>query len=166
MRKSSLTAKQHPKIEATCSARSEYLMPLLFIALGAVCLWQSQGMSELGSIFPITIAIVTILSGVLRIGQLLLRGVVSNTERQKGSTVRRILIVFAMAAWALIMPWAGFLVTGLASFFILMLIAQYESWTTKRIVSHLLTGIILVGFFYILFALLLNVPLPLGRWWI
>lgn len=157
--------KTVPKVQAACSARSEYLMPLLFIALGAACLWQSQGMSQLGSIFPITIAIVTMLAGALRIGQLMISGVISNTERETGSTLRRVLLVLTMTAWALAMPWVGFLLTGLVSFVILMAVAQYEQWTRKRLISHLLTGVLLVAFFYTLFALLLNVPLPLGRWW-
>ncbi|XKH58989.1 tripartite tricarboxylate transporter TctB family protein [Halomonas sediminis] len=157
--------KELPKVQAACSARSEFLMPVLFIAIGGICLWQSQGMSQLGAIFPVTIAIVTIVSGLLRLGQLMLRGVSSNTERERGSTPRRVLMVLAMAAWAFIMPWAGFLLAGLVSFVTLMMIAQYKPWTPRRLMGHLISGILLVAFFYGLFALLLNVPLPVGRWW-
>lgn len=159
-------SKALPKLQASCSARSEFLMPLLFIGIGGVCLWQSQDMSQLGAIFPVTIAIVVIIAGLLRLAQLVVRGVLSNTERDKGSTPRRVLLVVVMTAWALVMPWAGFLLTGLASFVTLMMIAQYEAWTPRRLMGHLLTGVVLVAFFYALFALLLNVPLPLGRWWV
>ena len=69
-----------------------------------------------------------------------------------------------MTAWALAI-WAGFLLAGLASFVSLMMVAQYQPWTTRRLIGHLLTGAVLVAFFYGLFALLLNVPLPTGRWW-
>lgn len=157
--------KSLPKIDVACSARSEFLMPLLFIAIGGVCLWQSQNMSQLGATFPVTIAIVVIIAGVMRLVQLVVRGVSSNVEKDQGSTLRRILLVLAMTTWALIMPWAGFLLSGLASFITLMMIAQYEVWTPRRLIGHLLTGVVLVAFFYALFALLLNVPLPLGRWW-
>ena len=61
-------------------------MPLLFIGIGGVCLWQSQDMSQLGAIFPVTIAIVVIVAGLLRLAQLVMRGVLSNTERDTGST--------------------------------------------------------------------------------
>jgi len=158
-------SKTLPRLQASCSARSEFLMPLLFIGIGAVCLWHSQDMSQLGAIFPITIAIVVIVAGLLRLGQLVVHGVLSNTERDKGSTPRRVLLVAMMTVWALVMPWAGFLLTGLASFVGLMVVAQYRSWTPRRLIGHLLTGALLVAFFYGLFALLLNVPLPLGRWW-
>ncbi|SDN45329.1 tripartite tricarboxylate transporter TctB family protein [Vreelandella arcis] len=158
-------SKTLPGIQAACSARSEFLMPMLFIAIGGICLWQSQDMSQLGAIFPVTIAIVTIFSGVLRLGQLIMRGVSSNTERDRGSTPRRVLLVLAMTVWALIMPWAGFLLAGLVSFVTLMMIAQYRPWTPRRLIGHLISGIVLVACFYGLFALLLNVPLPVGRWW-
>lgn len=158
--------KAFPKIEAACSARSEFLMPLLFVAIGGVCLWQSQNMSPLGATFPVTIAIVIIIAGALRLVQLVVRGVSSSVEKDRGSIPRRVLLVLAMAVWALIMPWAGFLLSGLASFVTLMMIAQYEVWTPRRLIGHLLTGVVLVAFFYALFALLLNVPLPLGRWWV
>ncbi|MGE6607293.1 tripartite tricarboxylate transporter TctB family protein [Halomonas sp. NPDC076908] len=158
-------SKALSKLQASCSARSEFLMPLLFISIGGMCLWKSQDMSQMGAIFPVTIAIVVVVAGVLRLAQLMVRGVLSNTERDKGSTPRRVLMVVVMTIWALVMPWAGFLLTGLASFVSLMMVAQYQPWTTRRLSGHLVTGALLVAFFYGLFALLLNVPLPLGRWW-
>lgn len=154
------------QIQAACSARSEFLLPLLFIAVGGVCLWQARDMSQLGAVFPSTIAVVTLAAAVLRLGQLAIRGVCSNLERQRGSTPRRVLLVLAMTTWALLMPWAGFLLAGLASFVTLMFIAQHEHWTLRRLSGHLLTGAVLVGCFYGLFAMLLNVPLPVGRWWV
>ncbi|CAM0553878.1 hypothetical protein EHLJMEHL_03970 [Vreelandella titanicae] len=165
MTKALSRSKAQPGIQAACSAHSEFVMPTVFIAIGGVCLWQSQGMSQLGATFPVTIAIVIIVSGGLRLGQLMIRGVANNTERDRGSTPRRILLVLAMAVWAFIMPWAGFPLAGLASFVTLMMIAQYKPWTPRRLIGHLISGILLVAFFYGLFAFLLNVPLPVGRWW-
>ena len=69
-----------------------------------------------------------------------------------------------MLAWALALPWLGFLLTGLASFVGLMVVAQYRRWSPRRLAGHLATGAVLVAFFYALFALVLNVPLPAGRW--
>lgn len=152
------------EIQAACSRRAEYLLPLLFIAVGALCLWQARGMSQLGAVFPVTIALLMMLASVLRLGQLALHVVRDNVQRERASTPRRVLLVAAMAAWALLMPWAGFLLAGLASFFTLMAIAQHEPWSRRRLAGHLVTGVILVGCFYALFALLLNVPLPVGRW--
>lgn len=154
------------KIQAACSTRSEFLLPLLFIAVSGICLWQASDMSQLGAVFPSTIAVITLTAAVMRLGQLMIRGVRSNVERQRGSTPRRVLLVLAMTAWALIMPGAGFLLAGLASFAALMFIAQHEHWTLRRLSGHLMTGAVLVGCFYGLFAMLLNVPLPVGRWWV
>ena len=152
------------ELQAACSRRAEYLLPLLFIAVGMVCVWQARDMSQLGAVFPVTIALVMMLSGVLRLGQLALHRVLDNVQRGRGSTPRRVLLVAAMTVWTLLLPWAGFLLTGLVSFFTLMTIAQHEPWTPRRLVGHLATGVFLVGCFYGLFAILLNVPLPVGRW--
>lgn len=153
------------KIQASCSSLSEFLLPLLFIILSVVFIWKAQDMSPLGGVFPTTIAVVTFVSALLRIAFLWLRGVHSNPERDKGSVSRRVLLVVTMTVWALMMPWAGFVLTGLASFVSLMLIAQHDYWDTRRMLTYLVAGAVLVGLFYGLFALLLNVPLPVGRWW-
>jgi putative tricarboxylic transport membrane protein len=160
-----MTKVSPPRLQAACSVRSEYLLPLLFIVMSGIGIWKAQGMSQLGAIFPTTIAVVTLIVSVLRLGQLVLRGVFRNAERRRGSTPRRVLLVMAMAIWALIMPWVGFLLAGLASFVTLMLIAQHESWTLRRLTGHLLTAVALVACCYGLFAVLLNVPLPVGKWW-
>jgi len=154
------------KVQAECSGRAEFLMPALFMTVSVICLWQTRDMSQLGAVFPATIAVVILMAGVLRLVQLMLRGVQGNAQRTRGSTPRRLLLVVAMVAWALAMPWIGFLTAGLTSFFLLMMIAQHGGWTSRRLLAHLAIGAILVAFFYGLFALLLHVPLPVGRWWL
>ena len=172
----SAAGKKKHAIQASCSRTSEYLLPTLFVAGAALCLWETREMSQLGAVFPAVISLVVIVAGLLRLGQLGLRGVVANHERgsdsssdpssdpSAGSTPRRLALVGIMLAWALALPWLGFLLTGLASFVGLMVVAQYRRWHPRRLAGHLATGAVLVAFFYALFALVLNVPLPAGRW--
>lgn len=172
----SAAGKKKHAIQASCSRASEYLLPTLFVAGAALCLWETREMSQLGAVFPAVISLVVIVAGLLRLGQLGLRGVVANHERgsdsgsdpssdsSSRSTPRRLALVGIMLAWALALPWLGFLLTGLASFVGLMVVAQYRRWHPRRLAGHLLTGAVLVAFFYALFALVLNVPLPAGRW--
>ena len=174
----SAAGKKKHAIQASCSRASEYLLPTLFVAGAALCLWETREMSQLGAVFPAVISLVVIVAGLLRLGQLGLRGVVANHERGSdsssdpssdpsagsGSTPRRLALVGIMLAWALALPWLGFLLTGLASFVGLMVVAQYRRWHPRRLAGYLLTGAVLVAFFYALFALVLNVPLPAGRW--
>ncbi|MAR73636.1 MULTISPECIES: tripartite tricarboxylate transporter TctB family protein [unclassified Halomonas] len=174
----SAAGKKKHAIQASCSRASEYLLPTLFVAGAALCLWETREMSQLGAVFPAVISLVVIVAGLLRLGQLGLRGVVANHERGSdsssdpssdpsagsGSTPRRLALVGIMLAWALALPWLGFLLTGLASFVGLMVVAQYRRWHPRRLAGYLLTGAVLVAFFYVLFALVLNVPLPAGRW--
>ncbi len=172
----SAAGKKKHAIQASCSRASEYLLPTLFVAGAALCLWETREISQLGAVFPAVISLVVIAAGLLRLGQLGLRGVVANHERgsdsssdpssdpSAGSTPRRLALVGIMLAWALALPWLGFLLTGLASFVGLMVVAQYRRWHPRRLAGHLATGAVLVAFFYALFALVLNVPLPAGRW--
>ena len=67
-----------------------------------------------------------------------------------------------MLASTALMPWLGFLISGLAAFISIMFIAMYDPWTRLRVfVYPLVCGAVVLGF-YFLFAELLLVPLPVG----
>ncbi|MCA0975184.1 tripartite tricarboxylate transporter TctB family protein [Halomonas denitrificans] len=151
-------------VPAARSRASEVLLPVLFMAGAGLCLWETRQMSQLGAVFPAVISAGVMVAAALRLAQLLLRGVIEGSPAGGGSRPRRLALVGVMSVWALALPWLGFLLTGLGSFVALMAVAQYQQWTRKRLAGHLLAGCLLVAFFYVLFAVVLNVPLPTGRW--
>ncbi|NNF47274.1 MAG: hypothetical protein HKN69_10925, partial [Desulfofustis sp.] len=78
------------------------------------------------------------------------------------STIRRVALVAAMLAGCLAMPWLGFLIPGIITFFLLMFIAMYDEWSMKRKILYPLVAVAIVVSFYTLFGNLLQVPLPVG----
>ena len=45
------------------------------------------------------------------------------------------------------------------------MLSHYHAWTPKRIAGYALVLLLIIGLFYGLFAILLNVPLPVGLLW-
>lgn len=159
-----ISIKEQRVIKAFWSRRCEFLLPVIFIACAAFSLWEARNMSQLGAVFPVVISAVIMVAGIARLIQLSLHSVMTTSPSSRGSTPRRAMLVVVMLGWAVTLPWLGFLVSSLVSFVALMLIAQYQRWYPRRLAGHLLVGACLVGCFYALFALLLNVPLPSGTW--
>ncbi len=136
----------------------------LFVLLAAVSLWDTTNMMDSDSyVFPRAIAIsLIVFSIILIIWNLTHPDLAKQQQPQKESTVRRVLLVVMMLLSCLAMPWLGFLVSGVITFGLLMLISMYHKWNTKnRIIYPLIAVAIVVGF-YTLFSKVLLVPLPVG----
>ena len=69
-----------------------------------------------------------------------------------------------MIAAALLMPFLGFLATGMLTFAVILLAAMYDPWTPYRLIVYPISGAVIVAGFYLLFSKLLKVPLPEGTW--
>ena len=140
------------------------VMACLFILLAAVSLWDTTTMLDSDSyVFPRAIAIAMILFCLILIVWNLLKPVAEKKEAPTAaSTIRRILLVSVMLLSCAFMPWLGFLISGFATFFLLMLVAMYDEWTPKRKLIYPLIAASVVAGFYTLFSKLLLVPLPVG----
>ena len=136
----------------------------VFILIAAIALWDTTTMVDADSyVFPRAVAIAMIVFCLLLIAWNLIRlGPNGDAPIQGASTVRRVGLVIGMLVSTALMPWLGFLVSGLAAFVSIMLIAMYDPWTRFRtLVYPLVCAAVVVGF-YFLFAELLLVPLPVG----
>jgi putative tricarboxylic transport membrane protein len=139
------------------------LFAIIFSLLGLWVLWQTAGMSDLGSVFPRTVAIVMILCSLGLIARTLLAGKTAEVRRgQEESMARRAVLVVAMLAWILLLPILGFIVASLLGFLALTVVANYDPWTPRLAGIYVLSALVIVGAFYAVFALGLNVPLPRG----
>ncbi len=137
----------------------------LLVLFGAVVIWETTTYVDFDSaVFPRTAAIAMVLFCLLYI-VLWLAGLIAPRaeETEPGSWPRRIALVASMLATALAMPWLGFVPSALLSFAALTIIAMYEPWTGRRAAIYALVGIAVVIGFYVLFALVLRVPLPAGQ---
>ncbi len=143
-------------------------MAALFVALGAIVIWDTTTYTDADSyVFPHTIAIVMIALSILLVLQWLLGR--SPSEQDPGiagakSVPRRLALFATMLAAALLMPFLGFLGTGLIAFGAIMLTAMWDPWTPYRFVVYPVAGAVIVAGFYLLFARVLQVPLPEGSW--
>jgi putative tricarboxylic transport membrane protein len=141
------------------------LFAVIFSLLGLWVLWQTAGMSELGSVFPRTVAIVMILCSLGLIARALLAGKTAAEagRGQEESMARRAMLVVAMLAWILLLPVLGFVLASILGFLALTAVANYDPWTPRLAGIYALSALIIVGAFYAVFALALNVPLPRGN---
>jgi len=140
------------------------VMACLFIIIAAISLWDTTHMMDSDSyVFPRAIAIAMILLSLTLIVWNLLKPVVTKQMAATGaSTIRRLSLVVVMLLSCALMPWLGFLISGFATFILLMLVAMYDKWTPKKKLIYPLIAVSVVVGFYVLFSKLLLVPLPVG----
>lgn len=143
---------------------SSIVMACLFIFVAVVFLWDTTNMLDSDSyVFPRAVAIAMIVFSLLLIVWHVVKPRKTAGEPLPGaSTVRRVALVAAMLTGCAAMPWLGFLIPGIVSFFALMYIAMYDRWTPKRMVLYPIMAVAIVVGFYTLFGNLLQVPLPVG----
>jgi hypothetical protein len=141
------------------------VLAVLFIGVGAWVLLEARDLSALGSVFPRTIAVALILLSLLLIGQNLRRPRAVQAQSGPagaGSTPRRLALVAVMAGWSVLLPAIGFFVSSIAAFIALLLIAEYERWTARRMIAYGAIALLVVAAFYVLLRDVLLIPLPRG----
>ena len=143
---------------------SSIVMACLFIFMAVVFLWDTTNMLDSdSSVFPRAVAIAMIvLSILLIIWHLIKPRKKGESVPEEASTTRRVALVAAMLAGCVAMPWLGFLIPGIITFFLLMFIAMYDEWSMKRKILYPLIAVAIVVGFYTLFGNILQVPLPVG----
>ena len=138
-------------------------MACLFILLAVVFIWDTTAMLDSDSyVFPRAVAIAMIVFSLALIVWHLVKPRRGPGESTAASTPRRVALVATMLAGCLAMPWLGFLIPGMLTFGLLMLIAMYDRWSVKAMILYPIVAIAIVVGFYTLFGNLLQVPLPVG----
>jgi hypothetical protein len=140
------------------------LMAVVFILVAAFALWDTTNMADSDSyVFPSAVAIAMILFSIALIIWNLIYPSGGNGETMPGaSTPRRVALVAAMLISTALMPYLGFLISGVAAFAAIMLVAMYDPWTRYRKIVYPLVCVGVVLGFYTMFAKVLLVPLPAG----
>jgi len=136
----------------------------IFIILAAVSLWDTTHMLDSDSyVFPRAIAIALIVFSISLIVWNLAHPDIAQQQRpQNESTVRRMLLIIIMLLSCFSMPWLGFLISGVITFALLMVVAMYHEWDARKRIIYPLIAIAIVVGFYTLFSRVLQVPLPTG----
>lgn len=128
------------------------------LALGGYALWEAQSMSVFGAIFPQLAGGGMVLGAVL----LALRAVIWTpaVPADTATILRPLLMLAALAGWAILLPITGFVATSVVGAGLCMLIAQQHSVPARTLALQFagLCGLVLLV--ALLFGRLLNVPLP------
>ena len=134
-----------------------------FAALGTYAVSGSLAMTPLGAIFPRTIGgILVVLALVQAVRCLTGHGGASALEDgdRGGSAWRRAALAAVMLVWVIAFPRLGFVVTSLAAASALMLIAEFDTLTPRRLAVRLLLVAAMVAAFYWLMVSVLYIPMP------
>jgi hypothetical protein len=132
---------------------------VVFIAIGAAALWHAGEFSMLGAVFPRGIGGLLIALGVAYL-VLFALGRTRAVAPLEGSLVRRVGVAGVMLGWAFALVPLGFLGSSALAFVLLLAIANHERWTARRLLLYPLSGALLLGGLYVLFKIVLLVPLP------
>jgi len=144
------------------------IMCALLILVGVAALWDTARMVDSDSyVYPRAVAALMIIFCLFYIGRALImppkvqtESLEAETAQRGGSTPRRVALVAALFGSAFIMPYVGFLISGLVTFGVLMLISMYDPWTKFRKIVFPLVGAAIVLGFHFLFKVVFMVPLP------
>ena len=137
---------------------------LAFSVLGGFALYFTDDMSTLGAVFPQTIASALIIFSLAYITQNLVSPGSVHPVSGEGSWARRGLLIAVMLVWVLSLNWLGFIAAGVLGFIGMILVGNYDAWSLRRVLVYALVSALIIGGFYTLFAVVLNVPLPPPRW--
>jgi len=137
-----------------------FIVSAFFIIAGIITLYDTISYSDLDSkVFPRAAAIVLIICA----GASLVFGLIKPTAEEgfgHGSWWRRILLVVTMLISCFAMPYLGFLGASTIAFIGGLIAAMHDQWTTKKLLLYWGSGALIMIAFYVLFKMVLQVPLP------
>ncbi len=137
-----------------------FIVSAFFIIAGIVTLYDTMSYSDIDSkAFPRAAAIVLIICASVS----LIYGLIKPTAEEgfgQGSWWRRILLVLTMLTSCVAMPYLGFLGASTIAFAGGLISAMHDQWTTKRLLLYWGSGALIMIAFYVLFKMILQVPLP------
>lgn len=131
----------------------------LMIGVGAAAFWAAADYSALGSVFPRTIGGMLVVLGIVYL-ILVATGRTRRAAATGGSHLRRGGVAIVMLAWGFALVPLGFLASSAAAAAALLMVANYGRWTLRKALIYGGSCAAVLAAFYVLFKLVLLVPLP------
>jgi Ca2+/Na+ antiporter len=129
------------------------------LALGVAVWFAAADYSDLGAVFPRTIAALLVVCSAAYLIAFAL-GRTRAGGALAGSLPRRAGVALVMLVWAFTLDKAGFLPSSAVAMALLALLSQHEGWPVRRVLGSAVgLAVVLLGM-WALFALALRVPLP------
>lgn len=150
----------HHKDRATNS-----IAGMVFAALGALVIWQSQQFESSGSVTPIFIGTVLILlSAALILTAYLAPHQIPAIKKPEGAVSRRFIAGLIIALWVALLPLLGFVVTSIIAFLaISRTVPSEDTWHLRTYLIRGLIGAVIVILFWFTLTTYLGIALPQAR---
>ena len=143
--------------------KTSFISGICLVLLSLLLFYETSSLSPFGSVFPyaITTALL-ILSVILIFRSFKLEIKVIN---EKVSFIKIPLLIITFFAWIYFLERAGFILSSLFFFNILILINTGFTTPFKKIILYIIFGSVFIFLLYFSFKNLLMVPLPDGTWY-
>ena len=148
------------ELQQTTISIGSFIVSAFFIIVGIVTLYDTMSYSDIDSkVFPRASAIVLIICASAS----LIYGLIKPTVEEgfgHGTWWRRLLLVVTMLMSCFAMPYLGFLAASSIAFIGGLIAAMHDQWTKKKLLLYWGSGALIMIGFYVLFKIVLQVPLP------
>ena len=139
-----------------------FISGIFFVILSLILFYEASTLSPFGAVFPYAMTtILTILSIILIVRSFKFEIKVIN---QTISFVKIILLIVVFFMWIYFLERAGFVISSLVSFNLIVLINSGLNLSLKKILIYMILGSSFILLLYFGFKNLLLVPLPEGLW--
>ena len=141
---------------------TSFISGICFIILSIILFHEANQLSPFASVFPYAITSVLVLLSIL----LIIRSIKVNFKVEKDAvdTLKIVLLCIVFFVWIYFLERAGFILTSLIAFNLLILINTGLNMSIKKIIIYMISGSIFILVLYLGFKTLLLVPLPEGLW--
>ena len=142
--------------------RTSFVSGIFFIILSLILFYEASTLSPFGAVFPYAMTtILSILSIILIVRSFKFEIKVIN---QAISFVKIPLLIVVFFMWIYFLERAGFILSSLVSFNLIVLINSGLNLSFKKIFIYMILGSAFILLLYFGFKNLLLVPLPEGIW--
>ena len=139
-----------------------FISGIFFVILSLILFYEASTLSPFGAVFPYAMTtILTILSIILIVRSFKFEIKVIN---QTISFIKIPLLIVVFFMWIYFLERAGFVISSLVSFNLIILINSGLNLSLKKILTYMILGSIFILLLYFSFKNLLLVPLPEGLW--
>ena len=139
-----------------------FISGIFFVILSIILFYEASTLSPFGAVFPYAMTtILTILSIILIVRSFKFEIKVIN---QTISFIKIILLIVVFFMWIYFLERAGFVISSLVSFNLIILINSGLNLSLKKILTYMILGSVFILLLYFGFKNLLLVPLPEGLW--
>ena len=142
--------------------KTSFISGIFFVILSIILFYEASTLSPFGAVFPYAMTtILTILSIILIVRSFKFEIKVIN---QTISFVKITLLIVVFFMWIYFLERAGFIISSLVSFNLIVLINSGLNLSFKKVFIYMILGSGSILLLYFGFKNLLLVPLPEGLW--